>query len=252
MRVFSYTIKAIDTHIQYCYTVLNNDILHPIRLIVKRQMSQSAKPRRSYNSTRRRAQARETRLQIIAAARKLFIEHGYSGATIEAIAQEAGVAPETIFAIFGNKRSILAALVQVSVGGDERPVPLLQRPGPQAVLHEPDPVVQVRRFAEDISSILERVAPLFEVMRMAAKTEPEIAEMLQGILGERRRNLAVFVNNLAAHTPLRAGLDETEAVDTVWAIASPEMFTLLTRDRGWTRERYAAWLEEVLRRLLLE
>ncbi len=214
-------------------------------------MSQPAKPKRAYNSTRRRAQARETRLQIIAAARKLFIEHGYSGATIEAIAQEAGVAPETIFAIFGNKRSILAALVQVSVGGDDRPIPLLQRPGPQAVLHEQNPVQQVQRFAEDITGILERVAPVIEVMRMAAKTETEIAEMLRSLLERRWQNLAVFVKNLAAHAALRTELDEATAVDTVWAIASPEMFSLLTAGRGWSRERYAVWLGEALARLLL-
>lgn len=190
-------------------------------------------------------------MQIIAAARESFIQYGYSGATIEAIAQSAGVAPETVFAIFGNKRSLLAALVQVSVGGDEQPIPLLQRPGPQAVLHEQDPHRQVQRFAEDIAGILVRVAPLFEVMRTAAKTEPEIAVMLQGLLGERWQNLAVFVKNLAAHTTLRAGLNEDEAVDTAWALTSPEMFSLLTRDRGWSRERYAAWLGETLARLLL-
>jgi AcrR family transcriptional regulator len=215
-------------------------------------MSQPTKPKRTYNSALRQAQAHQTRLQILATARELFVEYGYSGATIDAIAQEAGVAPETVFAIFGSKRSILASLVQVSVGGDEQPIPLMQRPGPQAVLHEQDPQRQVRRFAEDISGILERVAPLFEVMRMAAKTEPEIAGMLQRILDERRQNLAVFVKNLAAYATLRTELDEATTVDTVWAITSPEMFSLLTRDRGWSRERYADWLGDSLARLVLD
>ena len=47
------------------------------------------------------------------------MKYGYAGATIEAIAQEAGVAPETIFAVFGNKRTILAKLIDVVVGGDD-------------------------------------------------------------------------------------------------------------------------------------
>ena len=105
-------------------------------------MTQTKKLKRQYNSTRRQAQASETRKQIIEAARKLFAQYGYAGATIEAIALEAGVAPETVFAVFGNKRTILANLIDISVGGDDQPVPLLQRPGPQSVLQEPDPVRQ--------------------------------------------------------------------------------------------------------------
>ena len=210
-------------------------------------MSQLAKPKRKYNSDRRRAQAGETRRQIVAAARTLFMERGYAGATIEAIAQAAGVAPETIFAVFGSKRAILARLVGVAVGGDEQPIPLLQRPGPQAVFQERDPARQLELFAADISAILERVAPVFEIMRMAAKTEPDIAGLLKNLLEERLQNMLIFVQ----HLPLRAGLDAAQAAETVWAVTSPEVFSLLTLDRGWPRERYTRWLAGALSRLLL-
>jgi len=214
-------------------------------------MTQPAGSKRKYNSTRRQAQASETRLQIINAARHLFSERSYSGATIEAIAQQAGVAPETVFAVFGNKRTILANLIDVAVGGDDQPIPLLQRPGPQAVLHEQDAVRQINLFAHDISTILERVAPVFEIIRVAAKTEPDIAVLLNNILQKRLHNLTVFVTHLAAHTYLRAGISDEKAAETVWAITSPEVYNLLTVDRGWPRERYARWLGETLERLLL-
>jgi len=214
-------------------------------------MTRPKKIKRPYNSSRRQAQARETRRQIIEAARGLFAEYGYTGATIEAIAQEAGVAPETIFAIFGNKRAILAALIDVAVGGDEQPIPLLQRPGPQTVLQEHDPVYQLQLFAEGISVILERVAPVFGIMRMAAKTEPDIAELLQNLLEERLQNMAAFVRSVSAHSPLRDGLDDAQAAEIVWTITSPEVFSLLTVDRGWSRERYIRWLSDTLIRLLL-
>jgi AcrR family transcriptional regulator len=214
-------------------------------------VTQPKKSKRSYNSTRRQAQARETRQQIIEAARKQFEERGYSGATIEAIAQEAGVAPETVFAVFRNKRTILASLIGVSVGGDDQPIPLLQRPGPQTTLQEMDPVRQLHLFAEDMAGILERVTPVFAIMRMAAKTEPDIAELLKNILEERLSNLAIFVQHLSARTPLLEGLDDTQATEIVWAISSPEVFSLLTVDRGWSKERYARWLGDTLTRLLL-
>lgn len=214
-------------------------------------MTQGNRPKRKYNSTRRQEQARNTRRQIVAAAQRLFPEFGYAGTTIEMLAQEAGVAPETIFASFGSKRAVLEELVDISVGGDDRPIPLLQRPGPQAVLQEPDPVLQLYGFARDITSILERVAPVFEVLRMAAKTEPDIAGLLSKLLNERLQNLGVFVQHLADHSPLRPGLDEKQAAEVVWALTSPELYRLLTLDREWTQDRYAQWLGDTLTRLLL-
>ena len=227
------------------------DIIHPNYPIVKKFMKTPSQPKRTYRSTRRQAQARETRAQILAVARKLFIANGYAGATIEAIAQESGVAAETVFAIFGNKRTILARLVEIAVGGDDQPVPLLKRAGPQAVLKEPDPARQIGMFAQDISAILERVAPLFEIVRMAAKTVPDIAELLQNLLQVRFTNISFFVRRLSEHGLFREGLDGLQAAETVWAITSPEVFQLLTRDRGWPPEQFTAWLGETLTRLLL-
>lgn len=214
-------------------------------------MEQPTKPRRKYQSNRRKEQALETRRRILAAALKLFSEYGYAGATIEAIAQEAGIAPLTVFVTFGNKRSILAGLVGISVGGDDQPLPLLERPGPQAVLAEPDPDRQIHGFANDITDILERVAPVFEIMRMAAKTEPEIADLLKNILEERFDNLGKFVQNLSSHGSLREGLDDARATEVVWTIASPEVYQLLTVDRGWSKADFSQWLGETLSRLLL-
>src|SRR5690242_16452093 len=110
-------------------------------------MSDPDKPKRTYNSTRRQAQARQTRQQIAIAAHRLFTERGYSGATIEAIAQKAEVAPETIYATFGNKRKILSYLMNIAVGGDEEPILLLDRPEPQEAMRESDQRRQLSLFA---------------------------------------------------------------------------------------------------------
>jgi len=214
-------------------------------------MPKTKKTKRSYNSTRRQAQAQETRRQIITAAGRLFSEHGYAGATIDAIAQEAGVAPETIFATFGNKRTILARLIDVAVGGDDQSIPLLDRPGPQAVLQESDPARQLQLFAQDIVTILERVAPLFEIMRVAAKTEPDIADLLKNLLSERLHNMTAVVHKVATHSSLRTDLNEAQAAEIVWTLTSPEVFTLLTIDRGWSKAQYSHWLGDSLVRLLL-
>lgn len=209
------------------------------------------KPKRKYHSNRRQEQARETKRRILDAALLLFSQYGYAGATFEAMAKEAGVSPLTIFATFGNKVTILTELVAASVGGDDQLIPLLQRPGPQAVIKEQDPVRKIKLFAKDITDILERVHPLFDIMRAAAKTEPDIADLLHSRLEARFRNLSVFVSSLSAQTTLRDGLDDRSAAETVWAIAGPDMYRLLTIDRGWSKERYAQWLGDSLIRLLL-
>ena len=104
---------------------------------------------------------------------------------MEAIAQEASVAVEIVYASFGNKRNILSRLIDVSLVGDDESIPFLQRPGPLAVQQEKDQHRQIQIFAAQMAEIMERVAPLIEVMRAAAKTEPDIGEMLQRILDER-------------------------------------------------------------------
>lgn len=214
-------------------------------------MKTPQKPKRRYTSTRRLAQANETRKQIMEAAYNLFSLQGYTGATIDSIAQEAGVSPETIYAVFGNKRTILTNLIDNAVGGDHQPIPLLQRDGPKAVLQAKDPIRLLNLFAQDISEILERIAPIFEITRFAAKTEPDIADLLKTMLDQRFQNLSVVIQHLKALGSLRKGLNDKQASETIWVITSPEVFRLLIKDRDWNKEHYVNWLSDTLIRLLL-
>ncbi len=135
------------------------------------------------------------------------MQRGYSGTTIGAIAVEADVAVETIYAAFRNKRTILARLFDVSVVGDDRPVPLLQREEPQQVVHERDQARQLELFAHGIREIMERVSPLFPVLRVAAATEPEIAVLLKELLDKRVEGMRFFVEALTRNSPMRTGLE---------------------------------------------
>lgn len=214
-------------------------------------MDRNILSKRTYDSSHRKQQARQTRRQIIEAARQLFVLRGYSGATMESIAQEASVAVETVYASFGSKRALLARLVSVSLVGDDEPIPLLQREGPMAVMRETDQKRQVQMFAEDMAEIMGRVAPLFEVMRAAAKSEPDIAVMLQKMLADRADAMKVFIKALMRNGPLQGGNTLDEAAETVWAVTSGEVYTLLVVDRGWSIEKYRCWLASTLTKLIL-
>ena len=214
-------------------------------------MSTENIPKRSYDSSRRKQSARQTRRQILEAARQLFISRGYAGASMDAIAEAAGVAVETVYAIFGNKRTILSGLIGVTLVGDDDPTPLLQRQGPQEAMREKSQARQLELFAADMAGIMERMAPLFEVMRAAAKTEAEIQAMFQRILAERVEGMKVFVRALMENGPLQEGLTLESAAETVWVLSSGEVYTLLVQDGGWKAEKYQRWLARSLRKLLL-
>jgi TetR/AcrR family transcriptional regulator, regulator of autoinduction and epiphytic fitness len=214
-------------------------------------MTSNPPTKRKYDSSRRKAQARETRRQIALAARGLFFMRGYSGTTIDAIAQAANVASETVYAIFSNKRNILSYLMDISIGGDEEPIHLLDRSEPQAVLHETDPRRLIMMFSNGITEILDRAAHLFEIMRSASKTEQDIEELLQHMLKERMENMTAVARQIASTGSLREGMDISMAAELIWTITSPEVFLLLTRDRNHSNEQYAAWLQATLARLLL-
>lgn len=203
--------------------------------------------RRPYHSERRREQAEETRAKVLDAAGALFEERGYEGASIAAIATAAGVSQETIYARFGNKRALLGELVARAVrGADPRPVP--EQAGPRSLAAASDQREQLRLLTADIADRLERAAPLV-ALAGAARADPELAELLQRLHGERLSNLRVAVDSLLSNGPLR--LPQKEALETVWALTSPELHQLLVHVRGWSRSRYRAWLADSLAVLLL-
>jgi len=214
-------------------------------------MTGEVKPKRRYNAARRQALAEETRRAILEAARNRFIERGYAGTTIEAIAQGAGVAVETVYAIFRTKRAVLARVIDVAAVGDEAPVPLLEREGPRAVREVRDQREQFRLFSRTIRETMERVGPIFEVMRAAAPTEPEIRALLDEYLHKRHVGTQYFVQAVVANGPLRPGLSMEEATDVVWTVSSAEVHRLFTQDLSWSGDRYEYWLGETLNTLLV-
>jgi AcrR family transcriptional regulator len=200
-------------------------------------------PPRPYRSERRREQAQETRARILASARELFIERGFAGATVAAVAERAQVAAETVYAVFGNKRTLLGELVGAAARGDTAQ-PILDQAGPRTVAASRNQREQLGLFASDIEQRLDRVAPVMAVLADAARADAELDALRSRMHEARRANLGTLVDALATNGPLR--LDNEAALDTVWTLASPEVYNLLVRTRGWTRERYRSWLEDTL------
>src|SRR5438132_465534 len=159
--------------------------------------------KRRYESPRRREQARATRRAVLDAARDLFVELGYAATTVAAIASRAGVSPETVYAGFKTKRAVLSALLDVSIVGDDAPVPLLERSWVQQMRDEPDPMQRLEILGRNGRLILERIAPVYEVLRGAAAADPEITALWKGYKAQRYERQRVLLGILLQPRPER-------------------------------------------------
>jgi AcrR family transcriptional regulator len=207
------------------------------------------KASRSYSSTVRDEQARRTRVRIVQAADALFREKGYAKATMKEVAERAGVARDTVHAVFGHKAALIPAMVDLRLVPDESVTNVADVPEAQAVMNETDPVRQLELFAEFITHVNVALRPVFTVMRGAASSEPAVAETLALLERNRMRNMRLYASWFAARGPLR--MSEEDVADTLFAIASPDVGHLLCEELGWTRERHAAWVADTLQRALL-
>ena len=208
--------------------------------------------RRRYDSSRRRAAARETRRAILDAARALFLDHGYARTTITAIAQAAAVSVETIYISVGPKAAVVRYLVETALSGADEPVPAEERDWVQGFTSEPDPRLKIRLHAAPaITEMHQRLAPLWAVLLEAAPGDPELRSLIHELNERRIGHMRLMVEHLAAAGGLRPGLSMDMAADVVWATNSSEFFLLLVRDRGWHPNAFQRWLAEAWIDLLL-
>lgn len=207
--------------------------------------------KRTYNATRRKQAAAESRHAILAAARNLFLERGYAGATMPAIAEAAGVALDTIYAAIGTKPVLMRQLIESAISGRDETIPALSRDYVREIHAESDPRRKLARYARAVREIQQRLAPLFAVLRVAATTEPDLAALWQEIADRRAANMRLFIAEVAEAGGLRDGISLDEAADLVWATNSPEFYLLLVRDCGWAPDRFEHHLAELWQRMLL-
>lgn len=216
-------------------------------------MSEDVKPRRGYDSRRRQAQAAHTRQDILAAARDLFLAHGYAGTTLAAVARAAGVVVETIYRGFGGKAGLFKAVIEASVAGSAERARLApeQRPAIQAVIEEVDPYRQLERYAATQPGIHARMGPLLRALTGAAATDSQLADVMREMEEFRLAGMERFAQLLADRGALRPGVSVDHARDVLWTINSHAVYDQLVLQRGWPPEQYQRWLTHTLIHALL-
>ena len=207
--------------------------------------------KRRYDSSRRREQAGQTRAAILAAAGRLFVDPGYAATTLAAVAAEAGVAVQTLYAVFGSKRRLLSDLVDVTIAGDDAPVELSRRAFVAEVEAQPDGPAKLHAYAVHLSEVNARQADVLLALANAASADPDAAAIWQKNVADRRRGMGMFAAHLEHAGCLRSDVDVDTAADVLWLAMDVRNYDWLVRQRGWSVEAYRRWYFDTVAGALL-
>jgi AcrR family transcriptional regulator len=196
--------------------------------------------KRPYDASRRQAQARETRAQVVRAAHDLFLEHGYGGTTVADVAGAAGVSPETIYGAFGSKAGLLHRVWDVTIGGDDEEVVFHERPEILAMRAEKDLRKRLAMHAQHYTSISYRTVPFTLMVQAASGHEPAAADLLAEMGRQRYEGMRVMAAAAAATGQL--GVSEEECRDVMWTTTDGALWHRLVEQRRWSDARFSAWL----------
>jgi AcrR family transcriptional regulator len=201
--------------------------------------------KRPYNAALRKELAQLTRQRIIDGARRLLLGGSYSSVTMDEIAQEAGVAYQTVYAVFGTKLRLAQAIIDEGWPHIAEALKLKDR-----LSESPDPELWLQTAAQISRRILEPCADLNRFMRESG--DPALMGRYRQVEDERYKGFHELAEWLERSGRLREGLTLSETQATLWAMTGADWYTQLVFQRGWTPARYEEWLGEALISLLLQ
>lgn len=200
---------------------------------------------RPYRSSLREERALETRLRIRKSARGLFAAKGLAETTINEIAEGAGVAPQTVYSVFGTKGGIVAAILedlQETAGESTRIA---------EIVSEEDSHRQLRLFVSWIRAFFEQGAPVIRMV-LTAQNDPDVAAVADRGDQGRRDGTTRLAAMWASRGDLRDGIEHEDAAQRLWLLTSAEQYILATDKLGWNPDEYEQWLGDLLAQELLK
>jgi TetR/AcrR family transcriptional regulator, regulator of autoinduction and epiphytic fitness len=197
--------------------------------------------KRRYDSTRRREQARATRREILDAAGRLFVGSGYAATTLTAVAAEAGVSVQTVYATFTSKRQLLSDLVDTTIAGDDEEVSLPERPFVAEIRALPDARDKLARYATHLAEVHAREADVMIALAGAATADEDAAAIWRKNRDDRRAGMVLFAADLAATGAVRPDVTAEQVADVLWLAMDFRAYDWLVRERGWPVARYVDW-----------
>lgn len=194
----------------------------------------------------KREKAAATRKKILDAAQELFSKFGYAGTTMQSIADGADVAVQTVYFVFHTKGELLRQLVKSVGGRPEDALETMERDWVLEAMTDSDGHRGLALMIEYGNDIYARIAPLWAAIGQGASIEPEVAEVWEGIVEQRRQGIRRIIDSLALRGQLKEGLTADRAADIVYGLHRPETFAVFVDERGWPVEEFKAWSYQII------
>lgn len=206
---------------------------------------------RRYDSAVRLAKTRRTRVRILDSARELFLVDGYVGTTLDAVAARADVSPQTVYNLVGSKATLFKAVYDVTLAGDDEPIPLSGRPEFGQVLDAPTARAALVAYARVAEVLWTRAGPLVRVaLAQAAAGDRDLRAFVETIETERATGTHHIVRHLADRFGLRPEVTVVEGADIVWTLTGPDVVDRLVVRRGWSWPRFQEWFVDTVHHAL--
>jgi TetR/AcrR family transcriptional regulator, regulator of autoinduction and epiphytic fitness len=201
---------------------------------------------------RRRERARATRQRIGESAQRLFSANGYAATTMDAIAQDAGVAVQTVYFTFHTKAAVLVEAMKIAGGGPGATAEVMSRDWVHDVLTAPSGGRRLALSVEHGTDIYRRLAPMYRAISAAASVDEQVDVAWKTLVETRRNGMRRITGLMAERGELRADLGPDRAADIMSSVHRPELYLAFTLDSGWSIQAYKAWTYATLAHQLLE
>jgi AcrR family transcriptional regulator len=202
--------------------------------------------KRTYDATRRRAQAQLRRRQVVTAARELFELDGYRATTIADIAAAARVSPEMVYKAFGTKAALAKSVFDVAIAGDDEPVPVRDRLPMVALREKSDVQRKIALFVEGLVQRLERSAGIQIIVRDGRHVDESLEPVWDQLMEEGQTGMRLLGQHLLDTGQLRTGITVDEVADLLWNYLSIDHYERLVMFRGWSTTQYRHWLTRAI------
>jgi AcrR family transcriptional regulator len=198
----------------------------------------------------RSSRAEASRARISQSAHLLFLRDGYAATSMNALAEHAGLAVQTIYNTVGGKAAVLDLVLDLAASGPDAPTPV------RDLLEERAATVEtaaglVDLLTEWFADVHPRIAPVLRIISEAAASDPAVERLERARERQRYDHYRLAAAELAARGGLTDGATVDEAAATIWTLAHPVSYRLLVEEAGWGREAYASWLRGQLTKTLL-
>jgi AcrR family transcriptional regulator len=192
----------------------------------------------------RQDKAAATRQRMLAAAYDVFCASGFKATTMDAIAQRAGVAVQTLYFTFHTKDELLQQVHEWTVLGDD-PTPPPMQPWYLAAVAEPNAYRALDLIAQGLVTINARVAPTVPVFQAVAGDPAGKVWVHSQEL--RRAGMEDLVDMLVKKQPLRRGITRRQAVDLLFVLTGPPAYREFVVEAGWSPKQWSTWVSRTLR-----